>query len=77
MGSQLHLSPDQVSRIRALLIRAGYHEYRHFILYLGTRALIPLLGFAAVLVSAASNLPCYWSAARGWAFSYRASSSRR
>ena len=57
MGSQLHLSPDQVSRIRALLIRAGYHEYRHFILYLGTRALIPLLGFAAVLVISGLKSP--------------------
>lgn len=57
MGSRLPFSPDQVSRIRALLIQAGYHEYRHFILYLGIRALIALLGLAAVLLISGLNSP--------------------
>jgi tight adherence protein C len=55
MGNQLPFSPDQVSRIRALLIQAGYHEYRHFILYLGVRALIALLGLGAVIFISGLN----------------------
>ena len=49
MGSQVPLSPDQVSRTRALLIQAGHPEYRHFVLYLGSSAVVALLGLAAVL----------------------------
>jgi tight adherence protein C len=57
MGNQLPFSPDQVSRIRALLIQAGYHESRHFILYLGIRVLIALLGLGAVLLISGLNSP--------------------
>jgi tight adherence protein C len=57
MGSQVPFSPAQVSSIRALLIHAGYHGYRHFILYLGARALIALLGFAMVLLISGLNSP--------------------
>jgi tight adherence protein C len=57
MGSQLPVSPDQVSCIRALLIQAGYPGYRYFILYLGTRALVALLGLAAVWLISGLNSP--------------------
>jgi tight adherence protein C len=57
MGNQLLFSLDQVSRIRALLIQAGYCEPRHFILYLVIRGLSTLLGFGAVLLAVGLSSP--------------------
>jgi tight adherence protein C len=68
MGKQPPLSPAQVSRIRALLIQAGYHEYRHFILYLGIRPLIALLGVGAVLLISGLNSPLLLVGVTGMGF---------
>jgi tight adherence protein C len=68
MGSQLHLSPDQVSRIRALLIQAGYPEYRYFVLYVGSRALVALLGLAAVVFISGLKSPLLLAGMTGLGF---------
>jgi tight adherence protein C len=57
MASQLHLSPDPVSRIRALLIQAGYPDYRYFVLYVGIRVLFAVVGFVSALLISGTKSP--------------------
>jgi tight adherence protein C len=49
LSKALPLSPSEVSRTRAWLIQAGYRDPRHLTAYVGSRALLALLGAAVVL----------------------------
>jgi tight adherence protein C len=58
LGKALPLSPNEVSRTRAWLIQAGYREPRHLTLYVGSRMLMALFGFALVVaISGFKSLP--------------------
>ncbi|MGA9978266.1 MAG: type II secretion system F family protein [Candidatus Sulfotelmatobacter sp.] len=57
LSRAIPLSPADVSRTRAWLIRAGYRESRHVTIYFGSRILLAAVGFAAVaLISGFDNL---------------------
>ena len=57
MGRQVPFFPNQVSRMRALLIQAGYPEYRYFILYLGICVLFAAVGCVSVVLTSGLNSP--------------------
>ena len=49
LSKALPLSPAEVSKARGWLIQAGYREARHVSMYVGSRILCALLGFATVI----------------------------
>lgn len=51
LSRALPLSPSEVSRTRAWLIQAGYRDPRHLTMYVGSRALLALVGLLAVIAA--------------------------
>jgi tight adherence protein C len=56
LSKAIPLSPSDVSRTRKWLIQAGYREPRHLTIYVGSRLVCAILGFAvAVAISGFNN----------------------
>jgi len=57
LGKAIPLSPADVSRTRAWLIRAGYRDAAHVNYYFGARLLLAVVGFAGVALFAGFDNP--------------------
>ena len=61
LSKAIPLSPSDVSRTRKWLIQAGYREPRHLTIYVGSRLVCAMLGFAvAVAISGFNNSASWW-----------------
>jgi tight adherence protein C len=62
------LSPSDVSRTRRWLIQAGYRESRHLTVYVGSRLVTALLGFAVVIATGSFDSPLWLVSAGAFGF---------